>query len=48
MAFGSGDAADTETGGHASEVADVLLSLIVILLAAKLGGDLNSPLFWAN
>ena len=40
MAFGSGDAADGETGGHAGEVADVLLGLIVILLAAKLGGDI--------
>ncbi len=36
VAFASGDS----EGGHGGEVADVLLGLIVILLAAKLGGDL--------
>ena len=29
-----------ESGGHGGEVAEVLLGLIIILLAAKLGGDL--------
>jgi len=34
----SGDSG--ETAGHSGEVAEVLLGLIIILLAAKLGGDL--------
>jgi len=42
LAFASGDAAGGQEGGTDTkhEVADVLLGLIVILLAAKLGGDL--------
>ncbi len=34
------DQARAASGGHGGEIADVLLGLIIILLAAKLGGDL--------
>jgi len=40
LAFGSPDGHEAETGsGHGGPVLEVLLGLIVILLAAKLGGD---------
>ncbi|MDF1545524.1 MAG: cation:proton antiporter [bacterium] len=42
LAFGStgGEAAAGESSGHGGPVLDILLGLMVILLAAKLGGDL--------
>jgi len=41
LAFGSTDGHEAEAGsGHGGPVLEVLLGLIVILLAAKLGGDL--------
>ncbi len=42
IAFGStgGEAASGESSGHGGPVLDILLGLMVILLAAKLGGDM--------
>ena len=42
LAFGatSGEAGSGESAGHGGEVLDILLGLMVILLSAKLGGDL--------